>query len=78
MPKWVDSQRDELAKRAGDRNCIPGAKPFLDSRILGCLRPRVAVARSAKFETREDYGAFHVGPGLADRGTSAIPREMRA
>ena len=74
----VESQRDEWAKLAGDRNRVPGAKPVLDSRIFGCLRPGVAVARSGRFETREGYGAFHVGPGVADRGTSAIPREMPA
>ena len=78
MPRWVDSQRNEWAKRAGDRNRVPGAKPVLDSRIFGCLMPGMVLARSGRFETREGDGAFRVAFGAAGSGTSTLAREMRA
>ena len=78
MPRWVESQRDDCAKRAGDRNRVPGAKPVLDSRIFGCLMPGMALARSGRFETRKGYGALRVAFGVAGSGTSTLAREMRA
>ena len=78
MPRWVESQRNVWAKRAGNRNRVPGARPVRDSRIFGCLMPGVAVARSARVETREGDGAFHVGLGAAGGGTSTLARETRA
>ena len=78
MPGWVESQRNVWAKRAGNRNRVPGARPVRDSRIFGCLMPGMAVARSGRVETREGDGAFHVGLGAAGSGTSTLAREMRA
>ena len=78
MPRWVESQRNVWAKRAGNRNRVPGTRPVRDSRIFSCLMPRMALARSGRVETRERDGAFHVAFGAAGSGTSTLAREMRA